>query len=273
MKIEEYKEIERELIARSFEITRHEFDHDQDLENDQDVLKALNLYKNVYYMNRSNELIAIEIFYKHGLWKDGKTTLIEHDRQELQKKIEQTIRYKEIRENKIKRLKELKDAIDVSLKKIEEEPKLMRKRLENKRQELRNQAHDELKNVALSHENKMQDLIKTLSIQYQDEIKRITEKLRLNIEVLKKDEKNEINKIIEEYAELSKLRSQYDELEGEYETEKGRFEDVMEKTDASLFNLTVKELKELADNKGIEYPVKIIKKDLVQLIEKSEEID
>ena len=84
MTIEKYTEEERKLIKKSFQVTWHDFQEPLSLDEDEDIIKAVLKHKNLYHMGKDSQKIAAEIFRKNGLWRNGKTTLIEHDRRELE---------------------------------------------------------------------------------------------------------------------------------------------------------------------------------------------
>lgn len=270
--MEKYTEEERKLIERAFEITRMEFEKDPDPDNDEHVVFALKRYKNSYHMGAEKQKIATEIFRKNGLWKNGKTSLEEYNRTLLEKKIEQTIRYKESQEKRLSRLKDLQETITTSIEKIESEPKRITEKYHSKRKEFESQARGQLDQMR----EKLNDQLKEASIRLQEEYEKekqvILMGLHQSLERLKGQETSEVNAIMKEYDELENLQKEYLEIEKESQREIERLEIKNEQVDAKLLDLTVRELKEIADDKGIEYPSRIVKKDLVDLIENNEEI-
>jgi len=263
----EYTKIETELIKESFKEVRNEFDHDLSIENDEEVIKALNIHRDRYYMNAEKQKIAVIIFEKHGLWKNGRMTIEEHDRAELKKKVNQVIQFKNARKKQLNRLKDLQVSINKSISQLEEEPKKITNTLYEERKKIQSQAYDQIADIETRMKTHLNQTIINLRENYEKEIKIIVNNLNDDIEQLKQKEKFEINKIIEEYDSLIKLKQEYMELEDEYQEEVQKLDLESKRTDANLFDLTVRELKEIADNKNIEYPHRILKADLINLIQ------
>jgi len=263
----DYTKEEEELIMESFGKCRHEFDHDFSIENEEEVVLALQIHKSRYYMNTEKQEIAAVIFKKHGLWKNGKITIEEHDRAELKKKVDQVIKLKEARQKQLSRLKDLQSAINQSIQKVEIEPKKIADRLYEKRKKLQAQAYDRLDETSKKLQEHLKDTATRLTEEFNEEKIIILNDLNDDIEQLKRQEKAEIDTVLKEYDSLMKLKHEYAEIEQDYKTEVEKLEIEDEKIDANLFDFTIRELKEIADNKGLEYPQRILKADLVNLIE------
>lgn len=267
----DYSEEEIKIINKSFEKSRMDFDHDQDITNPEDVIRSLNLHRDRYFMNGDDEQIAIKIFEKHGLWKDGFITIEAHDQAELKKKVESALRFKQAREKQLARLKDLKNALENSIQKLEEEPKRITNDLYEKRKKLQAQAYDRLDEVSKKMQEHLKETAERLTEEFNQEKSVILNDLKDDIEQLKLQERNEIDNVLKEYDELMKLKQEYDKTELEYREDVERLEIKDQEIESSLFDLTVRELKEIADNKGIEYPTRIVKADLVDLIENDED--
>ena len=269
----EYTKEEIQVINESFQKVRHEFDHDFSIDNDAEVIKALQLHKSRYYMNTGDQAIAAKIFNKHGLWKNGRITIIEHDRAELQKKVEQTIRLKTARKKQLHRLKDLQVAINESIKKVEESPKQITNRLYEERKKLQAQAYNQLESMSKKMQSHLKETVDQITVEFNEKKTIILNDLRDDIEQLKLQEKSEIDALLKEYDALMKLKQEYEVIEQDYQGELEGLKIEAEKTDASLFDFTVRELKEMADKKGIEYSSRIVKADLVDLIESNDNND
>jgi len=113
----------------------------------------------------------------------------------------------------------------------------------------------------------LKDTATRLTEEFNEEKIIILNDLNDDIEQLKRQEKAEIDTVLKEYDSLMKLKHEYAEIEQDYKTEVEKLEIEDEKIDANLFDFTIRELKEIADNKGLEYPQRILKADLVNLIE------
>lgn len=267
-----YTKEELEVIKIAFEKCQLDFlDAPLSIEKDEDVLTALNMYHDKYYMNTPNYEIAKQVYAKMGMWIDGKTTLEDHDRQELQRKLDQTIRYKNARQKQLSRLKDLKKAIETSIQKVEEEPLKIAEQMHTRRKEIQSRAYDAINDKSKQLQDHLKETARQLTEEYENEKTLIINNLNDDLALLKVDEKREIDKVLEEYDELEKLKREYEQVEQEAKNEIDRLEVKMEEADASLFDLTVRELKEIADNKGIEYPSRIVKADLVDLIENKDD--
>jgi len=266
----EYTKEEKDIIEESFRKCRLECDHELDLEDQEDVIWALNRHKDRYFMNPDKEAVAMKIFEKFGLWKDGRATIKEHDQGELRKKVEQTIRLKEARKKQLDRLKELQSAINESIQKVESTPKQITDHLYEKRKKLQAQAYDRVEGVSQKLQDHLKNTIDKITEDFNKEKMIILNDLQDQIEQLKIQEKREIDAVIEEYDSLMKLKQEYTEIEQEYQEDVEKLEIETEQTDANLFDLTVRELKEIATNKGLEYSARIVKADLVDLIENND---
>lgn len=266
----EYTTEEIDVIKKAFEKSRIDFDHDQDIENREDVIRSLITHRDRYFMNGDDESVAIKIFEKHGLWKDGRTTIEAHDQAELKKKVESALRFKEAREKQLARLKDLKNALETSIQKLENEPRRITNDLYEKRKKMQAQAYDRLDEVSKKMQEHLKETADRLTEEFTQEKTIILNDLKDDLEKLKLQEREEIDKVLGEYDELMNLKQEYDAFEQEYQEDIDRLEIKEQETDASLFDLTVRELKELADNKGIEYPQRIVKADLVTLLENND---
>lgn len=270
--MEKYTEIEKKLIERAFEKTRLEFKKDPSIENDEDIVLALRRYKNSYHMGPEKQEIAAGIFQKNGLWKNGKTTLEEYNKKVLDEKLEQTIRLNHARDKFLGRLKEMQETINAKIVEMEQKPREIARNLLEKRNEIQAEARERLDAVGQKLEEQLHETASRLQEEYERAKNQVFIDLKKKIDDLKMLERAEVDKVLVEFDELSKLKEQYMGLEREHARQVEPLEKQLEKTDSQLFDLTVRELKELADNKGLEYPSKIVKADLVNLIENNDEV-
>lgn len=265
--MEKYTEEEMELIKSSMKITRKEFDKDLDPEVDEDILKGILLHKNKYHMNQEDNKLATEIFRKNGLWKNGKITIEDHDHQLLQEKLKQIVKYKDIRQNQVIRLKEIQKAIDMKIEEIEQKPIEIAKKMGNRKKEFQEKAYGQLNNLIITLEEQMIQTANSITEQFNNRKNVVLNELKSQINDLKRIERLEIDKVIREYEELEKLKQEYVEINQVFDSKAEVVEEQMKETDAKLLGLTVSELKEMADKKGLSYAPRILKADLIEMIQ------
>ena len=63
----DYSEEEIELIQEAFKVTRSQFESDLNIQNDEDVIKAIRLYHDKFNMPSRVDHLKVSIFEKNGL--------------------------------------------------------------------------------------------------------------------------------------------------------------------------------------------------------------
>jgi len=261
----EYDEIEQKLIEKAFEIVFMEYPHLKQ-ENEEDIIVAIRAHHDKYNMNANDTKIAYRIFEKNGLWHDGRTPIEIHEKQELENKLKQNIKYKELKDKHVSRLKELKGTIDQKIKELEDKPKEVSEKYLKKAQELKERARKRITEKTLEIEQELKQLSDELTNEFNQAKKVIFNDLNDDLKQLQREENIEIDEIVAQFEELEQIKEEYMDAQGIYERDVKPIEVAQEHAEASLFDLTIRDLKELADQKGIEYPQRILKADLIELV-------
>ena len=270
-----YTENEKQIINEAFLVTRKEFDHDQDIENDIEVLRALNLYKDRYYMPQSYKDDAIEIFKKLGYASNGKQTIQEFDRKVKSEQVKTELQLNEVRKKRFNRLENLEKQLQEAKQKITLIPQKIKEGMTLDMDILVNQMKDEIEEMYRVKINKIDRIIQETNEAMDEKIKSVhvsimqdltksknirINRLRLDIVENAKDFENLVAEIL--------IESEKTPLEVKLE-EKTRSHEVVEEKEEQedLYEYTVRELKEMIQAKGLECPARAVKAELVEILE------
>lgn len=269
---DKYNKQEKELIIKTKDIVRldPEFKTEFDLENDDDIIKGIFLYINHYHMSTPNQCIATEIFRKNGLWMNGKITLKERDQQILDEKVSASIAFKEAVLKKKNRLIEFKRVIDDKIQETEDMPIKITLDMDQKRIEIQDNAYLQLNEIESKLIDGLTQMMKTSIKEFRAKQGFILTDLKKQLDVLKKEERSKLDSILKEYDELIGMQREYAQISDKYDSEIKEIKKKIDVIDIKLFELTIRELREIAEEKGIEVPARILKADIVNLIEESE---
>lgn len=273
----EYTEKEIEFIKEAFKKTRIHFENELKIEKSEDVIKAIKLWKNKLHLGADGQAIAEVIFKKHGLMKNGKTTIEEHKRNLFERKIALE-----------KQLNLLKGKEVVKLDKIIEEAQHQKTKLIDLPNTLKLEMNIEIEKIMKNIQVELEDLkqLKEKEIQrkiyeYNDKIAeegkailvRSQEKLQTlknqKIELLQQQIQQESDLLNKKFALVlnANIRdNSVEKLQEELEKIEKELSPIKTPKKTQLNDYTVKELKKMADEKRIVYDTLIRKADLIKII-------
>lgn len=269
-----YTEQEKQVINEAFLVTRKEFDKDQNINDDKIVLKSLNLFQDKYHMPRSYNHDCITIFNKLGYSNNGKQTLQEFAREQKSKKVQMEMQLNKVRKKRLDRIEQLEKLLQEKKKQITIIPERIQEGMQLDSDLLIKQVKVQIEEMHRVKINEMDRIIRETNTEMEAKI--ISERQKI-LSQLEKAKNIRLNRL---YLDIQEGAKEFDEIIAEIliESEKTpmelkieknieEFNQVIKPQEQNLLNYTVRELKELADSRGIEYPARIVKAELVELLE------
>jgi len=291
-----YNNEETELIKEAFKVTRMKFDEEPSIKKERDVIFALREYHDKMHMSPSKTPLAHKIFAKHGFWRDGKTTIEDRKRQLYERKVELEKRVSKIAQKKKSRIEEYQAILEEKKKEIIDLPERLKGNLQeqanailaNVRTEINEYEQvkkNEISRILREYDDQVKEQSKTLlegafeqlerlknakllyiEREIEDSVKDMNKTFAnmmletdaLGIEAKTRDQIDEIESELDELEELEALVNELD-VEPEEELEEEDIEEDYEQ-------LTIAQLKEKLDQKGIPYNQRELKSNLINLL-------
>ena len=271
----DYSEEEIELIQEAFKVTRSQFESDLNIQNDEDVIKAIRLYHDKFNMPSRVDHLKVSIFEKNGLWNDGITTLEGHRKQEFERKYGLETELAKIGHNRLNKIDEFQKVLEQRRNEIIEIPERVRKELEIDANILLKEAEEKLNDFQRIKTNEMNrivrefnELIEKETMKLQNEIivqlgtlkNKKLQKLRIDIDESTKEFDEAFSAIMAETAPTFRENVLQDEI--------NKINKNLSQVDLNELKLT--ELKSIADAKGLQYNSRVLKADLIEIIKNGE---